>query len=87
MRDDWTRGTPALAIDAAAAETLIAPAFPGARVVEVAPATGGLANTNLRVALAGRDSPLLLRLYQRDPAQARKEVALHHRLAGHVPVR
>ncbi len=86
MRDDWTRGTPALALDAAAAATLIAPALPGARVIEVTPATGGLANTNLRLTLADRESPLLLRLYQRDPAQARKEVALHRGLAGHVPV-
>ncbi len=86
MRDGWTRGTPALALDAATATALVAPAFPGARVVEVVPAAGGLANTNLRLTLAGRDSPLLLRLYQRDPAQARKEVALHRRVAGHVPV-
>ena len=85
MRDGWTRGTPVLALDAAAAEALITPAFPGARVTEVLPIEGGLANTNLKLTLAGRDSPLLLRLYQRDPAQARKEAALHRRLAGSVP--
>ena len=86
MRDGWTRGIPALALDTAAAEALIAPAFPGARVIEALAVEGGLANTNLRLTLAGRDSPLLLRLYQRDPAQARKEVALHRRLSGSVPV-
>lgn len=86
MRDGWTRGTPALALDATAAEALVAPAFPGARVTNAVAVEGGLANTNLRLTLAGRDSPLLLRLYQRDPAQARKEVALHRRLSGHVPV-
>ena len=85
MRDGWTRGTPVLALDAAAAEALITPAFPGARVTEVLPIEGGLANTNLKLTLAGRDSPLLLRLYPRDPAQARKEAALHRRLAGSVP--
>jgi aminoglycoside phosphotransferase (APT) family kinase protein len=86
MRDDWTRGTPALDLDAAQATRLVAPAFPGARVIEVTPASGGLANTNLRLGLAGRDAPILLRLYQRDPAQAAKEVALHRLLAGRVPV-
>jgi aminoglycoside phosphotransferase (APT) family kinase protein len=86
MRDGWTRGTPALALDAAAAEILIAPAFPGARVVEIAPVAGGLANTNLRLKLSDREAPLLLRLYQRDPGQARKEAALHRHLAGRVPV-
>jgi len=50
------------------------------------PVSGGLANTNLRVRLAGSDAPLLLRLYQRAPAEARKEWALHRLLAGRVPV-
>jgi len=86
MRDAWTRGTPILEVDAEAAEVLIAPAVAGARVVEVTPVSGGLANTNLRVRLAGREAPLLLRLYQRAPAEARKEWALHRLLAGQVPV-
>ena len=86
MRDAWTRATPILEIDAEAAEVLVAPAFAGARVVEVAPISGGLANTSLRIGLAGREAPLLLRLYQRAPAEARKEWTLHRRLAGQVPV-
>lgn len=86
MRDDWTRGTPALALDTEQATRLVTPAFPGARVAEVIPVSGGLANTNLRLRLDGRDAPVLLRLYQRDPGQAAKEVALHRLLAGRVPV-
>lgn len=86
MRDAWTRATPILEVDAKAAEALVAPAVTGARVVDVVPVSGGLANTNLRVRLSGRKAPLLLRLYQRAPAEARKEWALHRRLAGRVPV-
>jgi aminoglycoside phosphotransferase (APT) family kinase protein len=86
MRDGWTRATPVIEVDAAAAESLLAPAFPGARVAGIAPVSGGLANTNLKVTLAGHDAPLLLRLYQRAPAEARKEWALHRRLAGIAPV-
>jgi aminoglycoside phosphotransferase (APT) family kinase protein len=86
MRDAWTRATPILEIDAEAAEVLVAPVITGARVVEVAPVSGGLANTNLRIRLAGREAPLLLRLYQRAPAEAKKEWALHKLFAGRVPV-
>ncbi len=86
MRDGWTRATPVIEVDAATAESLLAAAFPGARVAGIAPIPGGLANTNLKVMLAGRDTPLLLRLYQRAPAEARKEWALHRRLAGIAPV-
>lgn len=86
MRERWDRGSPILEITAEAAAALIAPAIAGARVEEVEPVSGGLANTNLRVQLAGRDEPLLLRLYQRAPAEARKEWSLHRRLSGRVPV-
>lgn len=86
MRDGWTRGTPILDVDATAAERLIAPAFPGARVTAVEPVSGGLANTNLKATVGGRDSPILLRLYQRAPAEARKEWALHRLVAGRAPV-
>jgi aminoglycoside phosphotransferase (APT) family kinase protein len=86
MREGWTRGSPIVSLDAGSAERLIAPAFPGARVSAIEPVSGGLANTNLKATIAGRDAPLLLRLYQRAPAEARKEWALHRRLAGHAPV-
>ncbi len=86
MREGWTRGTPILDVDEETAERLIGPALPGARVTGIEPVSGGLANTNLRVTISGRDPPLLLRLYQRAPAEARKEWALHRRLDGRVPI-
>jgi aminoglycoside phosphotransferase (APT) family kinase protein len=64
---------------------LVASALPGARVTAAAPASGGLANTNLRVDLAGAPGRVLLRIYQRDPAEAGKEAALHRLVAGRVP--
>jgi aminoglycoside phosphotransferase (APT) family kinase protein len=60
--------------------------LPQARVTGFAALEGGLANTNIRVALAGVPMRVLLRLYQRDPAQARKEAAIARRLEGIVPV-
>jgi aminoglycoside phosphotransferase (APT) family kinase protein len=46
---------------------------------------GGLANTNVKVLIAGPPHRVLLRLYQRDLAQARKEAALHALVRNRVP--
>ena len=86
MRDRWTRASAELQLDDKAVARLMEPAFPGARVTEIARAKGGLANTNLQVHLSNRAQPVLLRLYQHDPAQARKEVAVLGRVAEQVPV-
>jgi len=48
---------------------------------------GGRANTNIRLARVGDpEDDLVLRLYQRDPGQREKEVAVIGRLWGKVPV-
>lgn len=86
MRDGWTRGTPLLALDGAALAVLTGPAFPGRRVTGHAVAEGGLANTNVRVTLAGRTAPVLVRLWVRDPGAAARELALLRLVAGRVPV-
>ena len=85
MRDGWGRGRPTVETDLATVGRLVASALPGARVTAAAPASGGLANTNLRVDLAGAPGTVLLRIYQRDPAEAGKEAALHRLVAGRVP--
>ena len=85
MRERWTRIAPVLQIDEAEAAELIAPVFPGVRVSGVAPITGGHSNTNIRLALDAAPHALVLRLYQRDPAQAKKEAALSRLVAGKVP--
>jgi fructokinase len=65
---------------------LLAPVFPGAAVTRFARVSGGLVNTNLKVLLAGRSAPVLLRIYQRDATQGLKEAALIRDLAPRVPV-
>src|SRR5258706_14658432 len=86
MRERWTRATPAIEIGASEAESLIAPALPGAKVLEVALVTGGLSNTNLRLTMDRPPGKVLLRLWQRDPLQASKEAALAKLLAARVPL-
>ncbi|HEY2111872.1 MAG TPA: phosphotransferase, partial [Dongiaceae bacterium] len=83
MREGWQRGEAALALDETQIERLIRTAFPAARLRSFTPALGGMANTNIKVLLAGAPHAVLLRLYQRDPAQAPKEAALNALLRQH----
>jgi aminoglycoside phosphotransferase (APT) family kinase protein len=86
MRERWTRATPPISIGAEEAQRLIAPALPDAKVRAVELVEGGFSNTNLRVVLESAPGAVLLRLWQRDPSQAKKEAALAKLLEGRVPV-
>lgn len=76
MRESWSRPYPAVVLspDAASALVRFLPGRP--LVLRVTELSGGLANTNLRLDLDGHP-PVVLRLFQRDPAQAAKERAIH----------
>ncbi|WP_144445593.1 phosphotransferase family protein [Inquilinus limosus] len=81
MREDWSRPYPAAVISPDEATALVR-SLPGQpAVLRVAELSGGLANTNLRLDLESHP-PVVLRLYQRDPAQAAKERAIHALAAG-----
>lgn len=86
MRLGWTRSHPELTPSADDVQAMVAAGLPGARGVRFASAEGGFANTNLKIDLDRAPHRVLLRLYQRDAAQAAKEAALAERLAGTVPV-
>lgn len=86
MREDWPRSRPVLDLDSTTVEGLIAPYFPGCRIVEMVEVAGGLTNTNLRLRLAHRSVPLLLRFYQRSGDLAHKEMALCQMVAHRVRV-
>jgi aminoglycoside phosphotransferase (APT) family kinase protein len=75
--------TPQVSFSLSQIEKLVAPAFPGRKVLSSAAAEGGLANTNICVTLEHKH--ILLKLFQRDPAQALKEVRLNEFVAGTVP--
>lgn len=77
MRENWGRDRPVLSLDVRAVSHLIGAALPRTAVASFHPTSGGLANTNLEVVLSGPPGRVLLRLYQRDPAQASKEAALN----------
>jgi aminoglycoside phosphotransferase (APT) family kinase protein len=86
MRACWPRLHPEITLELCDITILLRPVFPGATVLAAERVLGGLANTNLKVWIAGRPAPLLLRLYQRGHREAMKEAALLRRVSGQVPV-
>lgn len=86
MAGGWDRRSPLLAVDTETLERLLAPRWPSARVTSAEHVSGGLANTNYRVTLAGRDDPIVVRFYTRDPQACAREAALLRLVAGAVPV-
>lgn len=86
MQDGWSRSGAQLTLDAAVLERLLAPALGPCNVTAFEPLSGGLANTNYRVTLAGREEPLVVRLYTRDAAVCANEVAIARLVERDVPV-
>lgn len=82
-RERWTRQTPFLDISESEAADLLRP-LGSAPVATVETLRGGHSNTNIRVRRTGADD-VVLRLYQRDPGQARKEAAIAALIADKVP--
>lgn len=82
----WERRFPHVELDAATLAAMLQPALPGHAIAEAEPLSGGLANTNYRVRLAGMQGPVVLRVYTRNPAACRCEVDLHRLVCERVPV-
>jgi len=81
-RESWYRSPPSVELDIDQLTQLLQPAFPGAVVIDRSQAQGGFANANYRLVLAGRDAPLLIRFFVRDPKAAPTEFALNRMLVG-----
>ena len=81
-RERWTRQTPFLDVGEDEAVDLLRP-LGSAPISSLETLRGGHSNTNIRVRRGGGD--VVLRLYQRDPGQARKESAIAKLVAGKVP--
>ncbi len=85
MRENWTRAEEALSLTNNELEILVQPAFPRTRVLHSQLAAGGLANTNIRVMLYDRKTPVMVRIFTRDPSQAQKEFRINSAIDGAVP--
>jgi aminoglycoside phosphotransferase (APT) family kinase protein len=85
MRENWMRAEEALSLTNNELEILVQPAFPRTRVLHSQLAAGGLANTNIRVMLYDRKTPVMVRIFTRDPSQAQKEFRINSAIDGAVP--
>ena len=60
--------------------------YPAHKVNQYEIIAGGCANLNIKVGLASLDSPVILRVYLRDPKAAYKEQKIAQTLAGKIPL-
>jgi aminoglycoside phosphotransferase (APT) family kinase protein len=84
-RERWVRKADWIDLTDVEIAALLRPAFGEVRVVAAERVSGGLVNTNLRVTLDRPPRRVLLRMFQRDPVQAKKEAAIDRLIAGRVP--
>lgn len=86
MRDRWTRETPPITLGLGELTRLLRPVFAGERAIGAERLGGGLANTTIKVTMADRAKPVVVRIYQCRVRDAEKEAALLRDLAGRLPV-
>ena len=65
---------------------LVAKAFPRREVVGCEPLSGGYCNTNIRVIFSLGHEPIVLRIYDRDPAACSTETEILRHVRDTVPV-
>jgi aminoglycoside phosphotransferase (APT) family kinase protein len=65
-------------LDNATLVEMLAPVFPGKAIATAEALSGGLANTNYKVTLAGRNEPVVVRIYTREPEACQKELDIYH---------
>jgi aminoglycoside phosphotransferase (APT) family kinase protein len=61
-------------------------AFTNRRVSEIQRFEGGLSNSNFKIHFESCDEPVVLRIYERDPAACQREIELLSQLSAVVPV-
>src|ERR1700722_4441371 len=81
-KDGWR---PRRTLSTADARVLATRAFPRGAVIEAEPLVGGLRNTSIRVVLGAHAGPVVLRLYDAEPAACAKERTLLASLASTIP--
>ncbi len=86
MRENWNRATQTLEFTTSELTKMIEPVFPKRKVEASFYTQGGLANTNIKLKVSESDTPLILRVFTRDPSQGPKEFSIYQRLKGTVAV-
>ncbi|MGH9821842.1 MAG: phosphotransferase family protein [Blastocatellia bacterium] len=85
-KGNWVRSRAQRALPVDDIRRLVDAAFPGSSVVSAQAFAGGLANSNYKLHLHGCAHPIVLRIYDREPAACWKEVDIYRMICGTVPV-
>ena len=83
---NWVRSRCETALAIQTIARLVRRAFPAERVATAQLMPGGLANSNYKVEFDRRRAPIVLRIYDRDPAVCQKEVDILRMVSRSVPV-
>jgi aminoglycoside phosphotransferase (APT) family kinase protein len=73
-------------VDVRMLHEMLAPVYPGRKVVTAERLSGGFANTSFKVALSDLDAPVVARVYVRDPSAAYREASILELIKERVPV-
>jgi aminoglycoside phosphotransferase (APT) family kinase protein len=84
--DGEAQGVGASPVDLGALHEMLAPVYPGQRIVSADLITGGFANTSFKVTLSGEAAPVVVRVYVRDPTAAFREASILELVKERVPV-
>jgi len=82
----WAAAGPRRTLPANILDRIVRTACPDGRVVESTPLAGGLRNSNFILRLGRVRSPVVLRIYEHDPALCPKELDLMRMVRNSVPV-
>lgn len=80
------RAAPRRNVPAPVLECIVRAALPGCRVLSSEPLGDGKRNANFKLLLDSAHEPVVLRMYEHDPALCQKEVDLMRLVRGSVPV-
>ena len=82
----WFRAEPRRTLARAIAARIVQAAFPGSRLLSMAPFAGGCRNANFKLELDRAPSPVVLRVYEHHSSLCQKEVDLYRLIGPMVPV-
>jgi aminoglycoside phosphotransferase (APT) family kinase protein len=85
-KEGWSRAKASEALPLDVVQRLVARAFPRHRLASAELLAGGLSNSNFKLRLDPDTDPIVLRIYDRDPAACQKEVDLLALVRPTVPV-
>jgi Ser/Thr protein kinase RdoA (MazF antagonist) len=86
LKADWEKTGEIVSVPDGVTRAMAAQGLPGAQLQSYSLIAGGCANLNAKLCFDGRDKPVILRIYIRDPSAAARESALSKLVAPDVPV-